>query len=292
MYLAKPHTTATTAPPLGLARIEVRHFGRGEPYSAEFLDYFQDLSGQFGQPYHPDYFAQAAPNSFTAMASEILSAATPPDETYDLAVIAHTTPDAKPTRPACYLAQALSGDTLSFALSEQGVTAPFTALQLTREYARDSSFRRGLVMILDQSFLWNGASAQPPRGTRMPGRDAAVVLILEPAGALGPVTTLNLADVGPAEARELVDAHLHEAAATGIPTTTIAGAGVDTRAGDGEQLYWAAADLPCAGLWTAFAERLPQWQRTGQRVELIDYDPVLRYLSLCTIEVPGGSTES
>ncbi|MFI5776800.1 hypothetical protein [Nocardia sp. NPDC051570] len=278
--------------PLRLARIERRLFGRGEPYSAEFVDYFADLAGQFGQPFHEEYFTSAAPNSFTDMATEMLSQATHPEEVFDLALIAHATPDARPTRPACYLSHALAGDALSFALSEQGVTAPFTALRIAGEYARDTGFRRAMVMILDQSFLWNGAEARLPEGTRMPGRDSAVVLVLADDGAPGAISVRSIADVAAGEVCRLVTEQLREFAAAGPPMTTIAGVGVDRGIADEFRIEWAAADLPCTGLWTAFADGLPRWTVTGQRVVLVDYDPALRYLSLCAVDVPRAQADS
>ncbi|MFI5783880.1 hypothetical protein [Nocardia sp. NPDC051570] len=290
MYLAtSPSPQRTGAPPLRLERIEHKVFGPGEPYTPEFVSYFADLTGQFGQPFHEEYFTHAAPNSFTGMATEILSAAAHSEETFDLALIVHSTPDAMPTRPACYLSRALAGNALAFALSEQGVTAPFTAIRLAGEYAREAAFHRTLVMILDQSFLWNGAEARLPVGTLMPGRDSAVVLVMAPDGALGPMSVRTFADVAEDEVRHLVAEQMREFGASPLPMTAIAGVGVDHELAVDCPIRWAAEDLPCTGGWSAFADGLPQWTRTGQRVVLVDYDPALRYLSLCSVDVPPAA---
>ncbi|WP_433289818.1 hypothetical protein ACQPZQ_40780 [Pseudonocardia sp. CA-142604] len=269
-----------------MARIEHRQFGRGEPYSSEFVNYFADLAGQFERPFCEEYFTGAAPNSFTDMIAEILPAAAHPGEVFDLALITHSTPDSRPTRPACYLSNVLAGTPLSFALSEQGVTAPFTAMRITGEYARDAAFRRAMVISLDQSFLWNGAEARLPEGTRMPGRDSAVVLVLAPDGALGSMSVRNFADVAAGEVCRLVVEQLRDLAASRTPMTTIAGIGVDPDLAQDFPIRWAPEDLPCTGVWSELADGLEQWTATGQRVVLVDYDPVLRYLSFCTVDVP------
>lgn len=276
---------ASGTPTLRLARIERRQFGRGEPYSSEFVNYFADLAGQFEKPFHEEYFTGAAPNSFTDMITEILPATVHSGETFDLALIAHSTPDSRPTRPACFLSNALGGNPLSFALSEQGVTAPFTAVRIASEYARDAAFRRALVISLDQSFLWNGAEARLPAGTRMPRRDSAVVLVLAPDGALGSMSVRNFADVAAGEVCRLVVEQLSGLAASRTPMTTIAGIGVDPELAKDFPIRWAPEDLPCTGVWSELADGLEQWTATGQRVVLVDYDPVLRYLSLCTVDV-------
>jgi hypothetical protein len=275
---------------LRLARIEYRLFGCGKPYSTEFVNYFEDLTGQFGKPFREQYFRDAAPNSFTDMVADLLPVVVHPGEAFDLALIAHSTPDSRPTRPACYLSHALAGNTLSFALSEQGVTAPFTALRITGEYAREAAFRRAMVVLLDQSFLWNGAEARMPEGTRMPGRDSAVVLVLAPDGALGAMSVRSFADVAAGDVRRLAVEQLRGLAASQAPMTTIAGVGVDPELARDLPVRWAPEDLPCTGVWSEFADNLQLWTATGQRVVLIDYDPVLRYLSLCTVDVPRTET--
>ncbi|MCH6167160.1 hypothetical protein [Pseudonocardia alaniniphila] len=252
------------------------------------MNYFADLAGQFEKPFHEEYFTGAAPNSFTDMISEVLPAVVHPDEAFDLALIAHSTPDSRPTRPACYLSNVLAGNPLSFALSEQGVTAPFTAIRVTGEYARDAAFRRAMVISLDQSFLWNGAEAQLPEGTRMPGRDSAVVLVLARDGALGSMSVRNFADVAAGEVCRLVAEQLRDLATSWTPMTTIAGVGVDPELAEDFPIRWAPEDLPCTGVWSELADGLAQWTTTGQRVVLVDYDPILRYLSLCTVDVPGA----
>jgi len=280
------------APTLRLARIEHRLFGRGEPYSSEFVSYFADLTRQFDKPFHEEHFTGAAPNSFTDMVTEVVRAVARSNDAVDVAIIAHSTPDSRPTRPACYLSHVLTGNPLSFALSEQGVAAPFTAVRITAEYAQNAAFRRAMVIALDQSFLWNGAEARLPEGTRMPGRDSAVALVLASDGRFGQPSVCNVADVAPGAVRRLVTEQLHALAAPGTPMTTIAGIGVDAQVAEDFPIRWAPGDLPCTGVWSEFAAGLGQWTAAGQRVVLVDYDPVLRYLSLCVIDVPPAAAKS
>ncbi|MFC9434469.1 hypothetical protein [Nocardia sp. NPDC057030] len=276
------------ATPLRLAGIEHQVFGDGRPYTPVLLSYFADLADQFRQPYYEEYFARATPNSFTEMAAEMLPAATASAEPFDLVVVAHTTPDARPGRPACFLSHALTGKALAFAVSEQGTAAPFTAIRLAGDYARAGGYGRALVLIVEQSFLWNGAKTELPAGTRMPGRDSAVAVVLATDGALGPVTVRHFADVAAVEVDEVVTAALRDLAASDLPTTMIAGAGVEGELGVDYPIQRAAGDLPCTGVWSGFAGGLAQWTSTGQRVVLVDYDPTLRYVSLCTMDVPPG----
>jgi hypothetical protein len=149
-----------------------------------------------------------------------------------------------------------------------------------------------MVIGLDQSFLWNGAESRLPEGTRMPRRDSAIALVLAPDGALGAVSVRNFADVAAGDVRRLVTEQLRGLTTSRTPTTTIAGVGVDPELAQDFSIRWAPEDLPCTGVWSELADGLEAWTTTGQRVVLVDYDPVLRYLSLCTIDVPRAEAES
>jgi hypothetical protein len=280
----------TAVPTLGLARIDYRLFGRGDPYGPQFIGYFADMAAQFGQPFRKDYFTSAAPNSFTKMVTEVLPSAVHPGEAFDLALVTHSTPDSRLTRPACYLSHTLAGNPLAFGVSEQGVTAPFTAIRIAGEYLRNAAFHRAMVVVLDQSFLWNGTEDEVPEGTRMPGRDAAVVLTLETGGALGAVSVRTFADVPADEVRRLVAEQVRGTDAARKPAV-IAGSGVDPGLARDFPVRWAPDDLPCTGIWSEFAAGFEDGAVPGQRVALIDYDPVLRYLSLCTIDVPQAGRQ-
>jgi hypothetical protein len=122
----------------------------------------------------------------------------------------------------------------------------------------------------------------------MPGRDSAVVLVLAPDGALGAMSVRNFADVANGEVRRLAAEQLQGLTVSGVPMTTIAGIGVDPELAEDFPIRWAPEDLPCTGVWSELADGLEQWTVTGQRVVVVDYDPVLRYLSFCTIDVPAA----
>ena len=116
-----------------------------------------------------------------------------------MAVLAFATPDAEAGWPMCYLSDAVRDAGLAFAISDQGVVAPFTALRLLLGSPPADRARRVQMWTMDQTALMHDGPV-PPR--LRPLHDSAVALVLDEEGGMGPISVTQLADVAPADVRE------------------------------------------------------------------------------------------
>ncbi|WP_158883749.1 hypothetical protein [Amycolatopsis anabasis] len=286
MYLAKPPPFAPGIPPgakeipLGLTLSVSRVFEAGRPYDPGLVQYFADLAKLYGLRHRDDYFTRVHRNTFTELIQGALDGLGALDDPVDLVVLAHSTPDAEPGWPACYLADALPGDPLALAVSDQGVTAAFTALRIVADYSTVDDFRRAIVVLLDQTTLMN--DEHPPAGIALPEQDSVVALVLDRKPGAGRLTVRQLTDVGAPEAGATVAELLRERA---LPVAVL---GPDlaaaTEAPPDAEIVAVAPGRPCSGTWAHFLEH----RQTGRSMVIADYDPALRYLGICTVDFPGG----
>lgn len=97
----------------------------------------------------------------------------------DLVVVVDATPDCRhQSLPACLLSHLMGTDPLIVGITDQGATAPFTALRLAHDRVRSGSAAKALVLVLEQSTL------PPEDGSPAPDGDTAVALLLTAGGAL------------------------------------------------------------------------------------------------------------
>jgi hypothetical protein len=292
MYVSTPPATAARAHDgrtpvgLGLAGVEYRTFTDVSPYTELDIVYFTDLMASYGLECSPEAFA-AGRNTFTGMTDALMRQVDLGSDPLDLVILAHTTPDSEIGWPLCYLSDAGPPVRLSFAVSEQGVVAPFTALRLLGTYAATDDMRRALILVIDQAAQ---AHRRVPAGAS-PLRDCVAALLLTGGPA---ASTLSVADLAFVPADQVGARFASELAATtaGHPATVLVGAGLapywDGAAAPHEVLRTGPGQ-PCTGLWVLLAEHLPRWH-TGRRVILADYDAPMGYLGVCTVDVPGGAS--
>lgn len=259
---------------LRLARVEHRVLGPGQPQAPTALmrRYLEDMLGCHGLAFQVTRFAEGNGNSFVDLASALLRGMAPLDGEVDLIVIAHAFADCDPSRSAaCHVTQDCPGEPLAFAISDQGVVSPFTAVRIAQAYGGE----RALVIILDQSTTPYDEPAL--EGVRF---DHAVGVLLTCAGPASVRAVRQYLDVARDQVRELLITELPPA------STVILGAALDPET-DLPQGEWTVRQAPrdqlCTGVWTELAAGLPDW--AGQRVLAIDYDPALEYLCLLDIEV-------
>lgn len=297
MYLA---TSPTLAPvvrtghamvPLRFVRAEQRTFRGGTPYVGDGLleDYLSDMTRLYGGTFSRELFASGHRNAFTTMAATVLDELAPSTGPLDLIVIAHVTPDADPRRStACYLTETAPGDALAFAISDQGVLAPFTALRVLGDYAGGGGAERALLLVMDQSTLPYPAS---PAEQMAPAEDVIVGFLLESQRPAGGIAVRPHCDADPQDLAALIAA---ESSRHQAPVTLIAGRGLDLERDlplGVDEVIVAAAGRPCTGVWSAFADNLARWSVTGRQVLVADYDQDQRDLSLCSIEVAAAIAE-
>ncbi|MEV0408888.1 hypothetical protein [Actinoallomurus sp. NPDC050550] len=217
--------------------------------------------------------------TFTDMAAGMLDELRGDGAPIGLVVLAHGTPDSEPGWPACFLTWRLPGAPPAFAVADQGVVTPFTALRVAGARIRADGPRRAIVLIMDQRTL-----VPPPRpagaaDARIPLRNRAVALVLDERGTLGTLTAGVEPGVGPKRA----GGFLAGLAETGQPVLT----GPALASWDGPpNRVRASVGAPCTGLWALAAEGLDRWRAAGvRRVHLLDHDPELRCLGHCAVDL-------
>jgi 3-oxoacyl-[acyl-carrier-protein] synthase III len=160
---------------LRLTRMVRREFDKGT-YPAddpELHRYFTDLAASHGIGYRQDVLEQCAGNTFAAMARTVLTGFLSESEPIDLVIVVTATPDLDPRFSAgSSLSSWLPGEPLVFAISDLPSSAVFTALKLATEYTRRHSYRRVLLLVMEQTTL-------PYETTALPPGDAAVAFLFE-----------------------------------------------------------------------------------------------------------------
>ncbi|WP_173073402.1 hypothetical protein [Phytohabitans rumicis] len=174
-----------------------------------------------------------------------------------------------------------AGEPLAFAVSDQGLAAPFTALRLLGTYARGFTHCRALLIILEQSTLPYDVVAPP---YPPPTRDVGVALLLEsggpPAGTAG-ISVRRYAGVTRDRAASALVADL-AAATPGDGATLLAdpGLGPLPRIG-GHPHRVAPSGLGCVAPWWLLAqEPVPGTTRV-----LAAHDPGSNELCVTTIGI-------
>lgn len=273
----------TIGPPLRLALVEHQVFDAAGPFGDEDRIYFTDLMASYGLDVPTERFAGVR-TSFRDMITAMVPRLRPFGDRYDLALLTWATPDCQPGFPLAYLTHATSDPGLSFAVSDQGVVGPFTALRIIENTVRMRGLRRALLFVLDQSTLLHD---EPVPARLRAAHDAAVVLGFDPGGTLATISPPTVVEVAAREASQRSVDELARVLAGRAATTVIYGAAVPdaVRRVPAEELLAAPAGAPATGLWATLARELPRWRRTGRTVVLVDYDEEVGRLAHCLIVV-------
>jgi hypothetical protein len=271
--------------PLGLARVTHHRFGRGGPFGWDDHIYFPDLMRSYGIEVDAERFAGRR-NSFMDMTTAIAARLHPYDDRFDVAVLTGVTPDSQPGYPMCHLSNYVAEAGLSFAVFDQGVVAPFTALYTLASTVWAVRATRGLLLVADQATLLHDRPV--PERLRV-GHDSAVLVVLDERGELGSMEVPRSWSVTGRELTGCLGRALREAAAGGRPVDVlVAGRGLGGWLPDPPpvpELRWSAPGLPATGVWAELAAGLPGWAGRGARVMLADFDERQRRLSACAVDV-------
>lgn len=267
--------------PIRPAAAAARTFGGHRPIEDDGLDlYLSDMLAGYGRSYDRELLARAQVTSYTTMASTVVADLTPAVTSLQRIVLAFATPDIDSRASAgCYLVESAPGRPTVFCVSDQGVTAPFTALRLAAAHLRDAGpDARTAMLVLDQRNVpWQVDPAE-----RIPAEDAAVAYAFRPVTAGEPGVLLSQrTGVLPADAPGLLADVLREF--------------TDHRAGPFDLV--AGLDVPVTGEVTRLAERVHRvgpgplctgtWaaaHRLSGPVVLVEYDPRLHYLGVAAWE--------
>ncbi|MEU8180121.1 hypothetical protein AB0B85_01800 [Micromonospora sp. NPDC049044] len=224
-------------------------------------------------------------NTYSAMIERLSPAFAELRGPVDLVVLAYATPDAVPGAVAGPLATAvLPGNPSAFAVTDQGVAAPFTALALAELYAARTGLERIVVLLLDQASFPYEVPDSP--AVRVDG-DAVVVLVLERPGAddgRGGYEIQQDSGVPAAEFTERIG-RLWKQLADDEDTPVLFGPGVDPAWSlpiSAVDVRHVAPGQPGTGLWREAAARHSGTARGT--VVLIDLDPSTGDLSGCRLD--------
>ncbi len=286
MYVTQPPaplTDGTRSAPLSVSRIVRRAFdstsdaGLRPPTApdSELHRFLADLLAPYGKAPNPNPLDQ----TYAGMAEALLRPSGLLDTSVDLVVLAHAVPDADPRRSAANLLNRLcAGDPLAFAISDQAVAAPFTAVATAREYLRTGGCGRALVLVLEQAALPYPA-VQP---VALPDRASAVALVLERSGTM-PVVLVDQRSAVQPERVGAVLAEMTDAVPRSVvqPTVVVLGPGlaghveeVRHSVAPAAQVRVAPAGRLCTAVWWELADVLEDNVDEGQGVLVADYDPV------------------
>jgi hypothetical protein len=244
--------------------------------------YFTDLTAVRGLGFRPGDLTAASGVTFTDLAAGMVRQLAPCQ--VDLVILAHAVPEFdQRLLAASYLADALPGEPMTFAIGDCGPAAPFAALRVAASYADAGLVSSALVLVLDQSTV--PYELVPPAGRDAaacprPDRDIAVALLLRAGGATTEVE--QFPGVGAGQAPGILAERLRRAIAASGHVTAIVGAAVGVGSPPaGSTVIRAPAGPPCTAVWSAL-DGLP-WAEPGQQVIIADHDPAHDCLSLCTV---------
>ncbi|WMX46382.1 hypothetical protein RGF97_18180 [Streptomyces roseicoloratus] len=237
------------------------------------LDYFRDLLTPFGEKPDEELFRGGAHVHHRDLADLLVADEGVGRSRPELLIVTHALPDVVPfTAVAPHMTERLGGRAVNFAIAQQGLAAPFTALRIASAYHRAGRAAEVVLAVLEQTTL---PTAFPlVQDTPLTDSAAALVLGGAPAGGDGPVL-------------RFVRAH-----AAGSAATALDGYGPGRELDeDGTLLVlgpWVTEDLPpgertavhrvapgsyCTSLWLDLADHWQEWQRSYRRVVLCDTDP-------------------
>ncbi|MEU8890062.1 hypothetical protein [Streptomyces sp. NPDC048442] len=278
--------SAAPPPPLRLAHVRRRDFEPGEAFHAQDREYFSDLAASARLPVDETCFGTGR-TTYAAMVSALLPELAPYDDDFDLALLAHATPDSTPGWSMSRLVRSTARTGLAFAVSEQGVTSPFAALRMAVEGIPVDGARRALVLIAEQSAVGHRGPVPEPLRAR---HDTAVALVLDASGPLGGLAAEQRTGVEPGDVSRALTGHLAHLAQSAGGTerpVLIAGAGLTGSwdgVPEGVDLRTTPPGMPCAGIWAVLADELADPRRAARTVLLAEYDARFGYLGLCRVD--------
>ncbi|HEV2373013.1 MAG TPA: hypothetical protein VGS19_12675 [Streptosporangiaceae bacterium] len=264
--------------------------------------YLSDLTRPYGIALHDDLLRHGDGHSYGDMADVLLPPMLADAGPVDLVVLAFAVHDVVPGRStASHLSYLCPGGPMAFAVCDQGAAAPFTGLRLIRDYAQTGACQRALLVAAEQSAVPYDGHAL----AEVPARNAAVAVVCGPAGPAALGYLGQYADVTPTQAGDLLAGELDRLAAGRGGVTLVAGNGIarqtegprDPRRRawvvlprdlDVDHVLTAPVGQPCTGVWWELAGGIDSWAEAGRRILLTDYDPFLRYLCVCVVDIEAS----
>ena len=282
--------------PVRLAATISREFPHGESSAnsadREALDRsLNDLTSLYGAVYRPELVDLDRLASYKFMAAETFGELGPLLGEIDLVILAYATPDLD-TRDfvGCFIADAVPGGPMVFSVSDQGSTAPFTALRLAGDYLADCGGRSALVLALDQHTVpWD-----VPDRAAVPTCSAAVAVVVDSIDAEGVdgegfgTQVWHHTAVAPENLGTTVEA-AWALARLRLGRSAVLVAGRDTplpedAAESATAVVVADQGRVCTGVWHALDDYRRNHPDGPGPIVVLDYDPVWRYLGVAVFD--------
>jgi hypothetical protein len=238
------------------------------PYQPDddLTTYWRDLLAPFGIEADEQRLRDSPNIGFAELAEAALDQAPAGVVDPDLLLLAYALPDLHPLKSVtAHLNHLLGGRSRCFAISEQGLRAPFTALRVADAYARSGRCASLALFVCEQTTL----AYHDPLVHDTPLVDSAALLYFDGAGGF------TFRDTHTARGED-VGALAGAAAARGEgPVLVVAGPWVEQR----RLAALEATVRPCPGgtyctsVWLELARNHRDWAQTYRSVVLCDTDP-------------------
>jgi hypothetical protein len=266
---AAPVTACAIAPPaLALRVASASVASHRNPYrrDEELMGYQRDLLAPFGVEFREDLLESGSNISFVELAERALHGAPAGVPHPDTVIVTYGLPDCQPLKTvSSHLDYLFGGGCRSFAVSEQGLGAPFTALRIASAYAASGRCERLALFVLEQTTF----PYADPLGPGAPLADCGVLLVFD-FGGRWEISGLAWSDGG-------LDGLLKAVAGESLAGSVLLVAGPGTEpvlAGrPGWPVHRVAAGSYCPSVWLDLARHHEDWAREHEAIILADTDP-------------------
>jgi hypothetical protein len=240
------------------------------PYrlSTDVISFNQDLLSPYGMQVDEGLARQGRNITFTELAEHVMRAALITVPAAELLIVAYALPDLHPMKTVASHLNHLFGDRCrSFAISEQGLGAPFTALRIAAAYARSGRCRSLALFVLEQVTLpYRNALVHEHRLA-----DSSVLLFFGSQGSWE-VASLRSCGRGDHLAGQLL-----AAVPDGADGQTLVVAGPWADPGHVRMAAMPCHEVApgsyCTSVWRELARHHQDWAANYARVVLCDTDP-------------------
>jgi hypothetical protein len=251
---------------LSIAESTVRQDSKPYKSDGDSLTFMQDLLSPFGVTIDESLLEQAKNIGFLELVQDLLNAAPIPGP--ELLILTYGIPDMGPLKTvSAHINYLLGGGSRSFAISDQGLRAPFTALRIADAYAKSGRCATLALFICEQT-------SKPYHDSFIEENvlvDSAVLLYFGDQGSYEFVRTAP-----PVPAAELGE-QLMKVTAGLDPGRTLLVTGPHVApgqlAGPGLPIHRSDPGTYCTSVWLDLARHHQEWATRYQAVVLCDADP-------------------
>lgn len=252
------------------------------------VDFNQALLAPYGMDFEPELLSKGRNFTFVTLAEQILYSDSGPVPDPDLIILAYALPDPHSLeKTVCpHLSNMLGGRSVSFAISEQGLAAPFTALRVADSYARSGRFSTVALFILEQAtFPYKLSFARDADLV-----DSGVLLVLGPAGSWDMTDVRSAApQTEPPEFLAIPAGQpAHEVLIVAGPWVDPSHPSLTEVAGvTGPKIHQAPPGSYCTSVWLELARHYQGWARDYTTIIVCDTDPASGISQAATLRRAG-----